>query len=92
MIIFFTEYSELATSTISQRSSVHYTGSWQLLHYLLTTMYGSVEVVLADGTEGDISEDSKILRVFGVINVIYEQPMVTIEVCIIMMNDNFYRY
>ena len=62
-------------STISQRSSLHYTGSWQLLHYLLASMYGSVEVVVSDGAE------SQALRVFNVVTVTQEPPVVVIEVC-----------
>ncbi|KAK3881838.1 hypothetical protein Pcinc_013744 [Petrolisthes cinctipes] len=67
------KYSELSVSTISQRSSLHYTGSWPLLHYLLSSMYGSLQVVPTEG------EENKALKVFDAVTITREPPVVIIE-------------
>ncbi|KAK7075515.1 Cleavage and polyadenylation specificity factor subunit 3 [Halocaridina rubra] len=67
------KYSDLTVSTINQRTSIQYDGSWQLLHYLLSSMYGNVEVVLPEGSE------SKCMRVFDSISVMHEPPVVVLE-------------
>ncbi|XP_050730774.1 cleavage and polyadenylation specificity factor subunit 3-like [Eriocheir sinensis] len=67
------KYSELSVSSISQRSSLHYTGSWPLLHYLLTSMYGTVEVLVTDAGE------NQALKVFDAVTIIHEPPVVVLE-------------
>ncbi|KAG7155877.1 Cleavage and polyadenylation specificity factor subunit 3-like [Homarus americanus] len=67
------KYSELSVSTISQRTSIHYTGSWQLLHYLLASMYGSIEAIASDSSENTS------LRVFDAVTIVQEPPVVVLE-------------
>lgn len=74
LLSYISEYSDLLVSTITQRSSIHYTGSWQLLHYLLASMYGSVEVILSETAENNS------LRVFDAITIVQEPPVVVLEV------------
>lgn len=68
------EYSELAVSTLSQRLSVNYTGSWQLLQYLMNTMFGNVEVLTTE------DPNQKVLRVFDSVNIVHEPPVIVLEV------------
>lgn len=77
-----TEYSDLTVSSISQRSSVYYTGPWQLLQYLLTNMYGNVEVVVSD------SSDAMSLRVFDAITIVFEPPVVVLEVLYVLVQSS----
>ncbi|KAK8719692.1 hypothetical protein OTU49_013855 [Cherax quadricarinatus] len=77
------KYSDLSVSTISQRTSIHYTGSWQLLHYLLASMYGSVEVILSDNSE------NKSLRIFDTITIVEEPPVVVLEWVASPTNDMY---
>jgi len=77
------KYSELAVSTVQQRLSVHYSGSWQLLHYLLASMYGNIEVVLEEENE------NKSLKIFGVITLIYQSPVVVLEWVASPANDMY---
>lgn len=77
------KYSELSVSTVQQRLSVHYSGSWQLLHYLLASMYGNIEVVLEE------EKDNKSLRIFGAITLIYSSPVVVLEWVASPANDMY---
>lgn len=77
------KYSELSVSTVQQRLSVHYSGSWQLLHYLLASMYGNIEVVLEE------EKDHRSLRIFGAITLIYQSPVVVLEWVASPANDMY---
>ncbi|CAL4121651.1 unnamed protein product, partial [Meganyctiphanes norvegica] len=77
------KYSELAVSTVQQRLSVHYSGSWQLLHYLLASMYGNIEVVVEE------EKENKSLKLFGVITLIYQSPVVVLEWVASPANDMY---
>ena len=61
-------------STITQRQSIAYTGTFPLLRYYLTQLSGDVE-------EYDVGE-KQALRVFKAVNVVFEGRMVTLEVVI----------
>ena len=61
-------------STITQRQSIAYTGTFPLLRYYLTQLSGDVE-------EYDVGE-KQALRVFKAVNVVFEGRMVTLEVAI----------
>ncbi|KAL7640374.1 UNVERIFIED_CONTAM: hypothetical protein RMT77_008647 [Armadillidium vulgare] len=67
------KYSELAVSTLSQRLSVNYNGSWQLLHYLMGTMFGNVDILTTE------DPNQKVLRVFDSVNVVHEPPVIVLE-------------
>ncbi|KAB7507057.1 Cleavage and polyadenylation specificity factor subunit 3 [Armadillidium nasatum] len=67
------KYSELAVTTLSQRLSVNYTGSWQLLQYLMNTMFGNVDILTTD------DPNQKVLRVFDSVNVVHEPPVIVLE-------------
>lgn len=77
------KYSELSVSTVQQRLSVHYSGSWQLLHYLLASMYGNIEVVIEE------EKENKSLRIFGAITLIYQSPVVVLEWVASPANDMY---
>ena len=69
----FIDYTDLAMSTITQRQSIAYTGTFPLLRYYLNQLSGDVE-------EYDVGE-KQALRVFKAVNVVFEGRMVTLEVC-----------
>ena len=69
---FISDYTDLAMSTITQRQSIAYTGTFPLLRYYLTQLSGDVE-------EYDVGE-KQALRVFKAVNVVFEGRMVTLEV------------
>ncbi len=68
----FSDYTDLAMSTITQRQSIAYTGTFPLLRYYLMQLSGDVE-------EYDVGE-KQALRVFKAVNVVFEGRMVTLEV------------
>ena len=59
-------------SKVTQRQSVTYTGTHQLLQYYLNQLSGDVELVE--------TRDTKALRVFKAVNVSMEHQMVVVEV------------
>jgi len=80
------KYTDLTMSTVTQRQSVHYTGSLELLQYILQHTAGEVETVEGEGVGGD---KKQIIRAFGAIDIIYEPRMVTLEWIASPCNDMF---
>lgn len=78
------KYTDLTLSTVTQRQSIFYAGSKELLEYLLTQLAGQLEHV-----KGDPSNKKQILRAFGAIDVIIEAKMVTLEWIATPCNDMF---
>ncbi|XP_064634413.1 cleavage and polyadenylation specificity factor subunit 3-like [Lineus longissimus] len=74
-------YTNLATSTVTQQQSISYSGSAQLLQYYLTQLAGDVERI-------EIGE-KVIFRLFKQINAILEQRMVVIEWIANPVNDMY---
>lgn len=62
---------------VTQRQSVFYSGSLPLLTYYLHQLAGHVDDV------DDRDPQKKTLLVFGTIQLTFEAPVVTLEVCII---------
>lgn len=77
------KYTDMTMSTVTQRQSVHYSGSHQLLQYMVQQLAGEVETVEAEKTE------KKIIRAFGAIDIVYEARMVTLEWIASPCNDMF---
>lgn len=65
-------YTELSTSTVTQRQSVAYSGSTALLEFHLSQIAGEIETIKLD--------DKKFLKVFKEITVKIDQRMVVLEV------------
>lgn len=59
----------MSISTVIQQQSVYFTGSMNVLRYLLTQLTGTVEAL-----------DDKKLRAFQAIDISLENKMVTLEV------------
>jgi len=78
------KYTDLTMSTVTQRQSVYYSGSLQLLQYLLHHTAGEVEVV-----EGENSDKRRVIRAFGCIDVIWTPRLVTLEWIASPCNDMF---
>lgn len=77
------QYTDLTMSTVTQRQSIFYSGSLQLLQYILQHTAGEVEVVEGEG------DKKRVIRAFGAIDVIYEPRMVTLEWIASPCNDMF---
>jgi len=78
------KYTDLTMSTVTQRQSVFYSGSKEMLEYLLTQLTGQLENV-----EGEKDDKKQIFRAFGAIDVIIEPKMVTLEWIASPCNDMF---
>lgn len=75
------KYTDMVMSTVGQRLSLNYTGSFQVLHFFLNQLSGDIEIV--EGTK-------KSLKVFGNVTVIQESPsMVVLEWNSSPINDLF---
>ncbi|KAH6937252.1 hypothetical protein HPB50_026206 [Hyalomma asiaticum] len=75
------KYTDMVMSTVGQRMSICYTGSFQMLHFFLNQLSGDVDIV-----EGP----KKALRVFGKVTIIQESPsMVVLEWNSSPVNDLF---
>ena len=70
-------------STVTQRQSIHYSGSPQLLAHILQQTAGEVETVAAE------SEHKRIIRAFGCVDIILETRLVTLEWIASPCNDMF---
>jgi len=80
------KYTDLTMSKVTQRQSIHYTGSLQVLHYVLQQTAGEVQIVEADG---DSVKKKTIIRAFGSIDIIHEPRLVTLEWVASPCNDMF---
>ena len=70
-------------STVTQRQSIHYGGTLAMLQHILQQTAGEVETVAAE------TENKKIIRAFGSIDIIWEPRMVTLEWIASPCNDMF---
>ena len=77
------KYTDLTMSTVTQRQSIHYSGSPQLLAHILQQTAGEVETVAAE------SEHKRIIRAFGCVDIILETRLVTLEWIASPCNDMF---
>ncbi|XP_013789930.1 cleavage and polyadenylation specificity factor subunit 3-like isoform X1 [Limulus polyphemus] len=75
------KYTDMVRSTVSQRLSLHYTGTLQLLHFFLNQLSGDVEAIDIQG--------KKALKVFRKILVIQGVDMVTLEWNASPVNDMY---
>lgn len=69
----FAEYTDLTMSTVTQRQSISYSGSFDLLHHMLIQLAKEAEILESK------TKDKKVIRVFGAIDVVHEKGMVTLE-------------
>lgn len=76
------KYTDMTISTVTQRQSVFYEGSFQLLQFLVSQLSGDIELV-----ETDL--DKKIIRAFGAIDIVHEKRMVTLEWIASPVNDMY---
>jgi len=80
------KYTDLTMSKVTQRQSIHYTGSLQVLHYVLQQTAGEVKIVEVNG---DTAKKKTIIRAFGSIDIIHEPRIVTLEWVASPCNDMF---
>merc|ERR1711997_1219629 len=81
------KYTDLTMSKVTQRQSIHYTGSLQVLQYVLQQTAGDVKIV---ETEGEPAAKKKtILRAFDSIDIIQEPRLLTLEWVASPCNDMF---
>jgi len=83
-----TKYTDLTTSTVTQRQSIYFSCSFALLHFMVSQLGGgggsggAVEVLEGEGSK-------KVIRAFGAVDVIYERRMVTLEWVASPVNDMY---
>ena len=77
-----TKYTDMTTSTVTQRQSVYVSASFELLHFMVSQLSGEVEVVQESG-------DKKVIRAFGAIDIVLERRMVTLEWVASPVNDMY---
>jgi len=77
------KYTHLTMSTVTQRQSIFYSGTLQLLQYILQHTAGEVECVEGEG------DKKRVIRAFGAIDIIYEPRLVTLEWIASPCNDMF---
>merc|ERR1739848_945226 len=66
-------------STVTQRQSIYFSGSFDLLRFMVTQVSGEVEVV----------EVNKVLRAFNAVDLVVERRMVTLEWKASPVNDMY---
>lgn len=73
------KYSDLTMSTVTQRQSIYFSGSFEFLRFMVAQVSGEVEVV----------EDNRVLRAFGAVDLVIERKMVTLEWVASPVNDMY---
>lgn len=87
------KYTDMTTSTVTQRQSVYYGGSFQLLQFMISQISGEVLIIPArifqvflkkyidlfkvETVETD--KEKKVIRAFGSVDIVCEKSMVTLE-------------
>ncbi|GAB6026543.1 Cleavage and polyadenylation specificity factor subunit 3 [Chamberlinius hualienensis] len=75
------KYTDMLMSTVTQRQSIHFTGSFTTLHYILGQLSGDLELF-------ELNE-KKAMKVFDAVTLIHEPPMVVLEWNASPVNDMF---
>jgi cleavage and polyadenylation specificity factor subunit 3 len=75
-------YTDMTMSTVTQRQSIYYSGSFQLLQYMVSQISGDVHTV-------ESSAEKKIIRAFEAVDIVVEKRMVTLEWVASPINDMY---
>ena len=78
-----TKYTDMTTSTVTQRQSVYFSCPFSLLYFMVSQLGGSVEVL------EEAAAAKKVIRAFGAVDVVYERRMVTLEWVASPVNDMY---
>ena len=73
------KYSDLTMSTVTQRQSIYFSGSFDFLRFMVAQVSGEVEVV----------EENRVLRAFKAVDLVVERKMVTLEWVASPVNDMY---
>ena len=73
------KYSDLTMSTVTQRQSVYFSGTFDFLRFMVAQVSGEVEVV----------EENRVLRAFKAVDIVIEKRMVTLEWVASPVNDMY---
>lgn len=68
---------------MTQRQSISFSGTFDLLHHMLIQLAKEVEVLESK------NKDKRVIRVFGVVDVVYEKGLVTVEWLASPVNDMY---
>ena len=74
------KYTDMTMSTVTQRQSIYYNGSFHLLQYMVSQISGDVHTV-------ESNAEKKIIRAFEAIDIVAEKRMVTLEWVASPIND-----
>lgn len=96
------KYTDMTLSTVTQRQSISYSGSFQLLQFMVSQLSGDAGLVEADGAAANANanaaagndadqDDKKIIRAFNAVDIVYEKKfaMVTLEWIASPVNDMY---
>jgi len=76
------KYTDMTMSTVTQRQSIYYNGSFNLLQYMVSQISGDIHTV-------ESGAEKKIIRAFDSIDVVVEKRMVTLEWVASPINDMY---
>ena len=75
----------MTVSSVTQRMGIHYSGNVQTLQAVLSHVSPDVEVV-------DSDKGLKTFRLFSAIDVIVDKTLVTLEVCLLVICENYFFF
>ena len=91
-----TKYTDMTMSTVTQRMSVYYSGTFELLHFMVSQLSGDVQLVQSESDSpsnaaSQSTETRKVIRAFGAVDIIYDRRMVmvTLEWIASPVNDMY---
>merc|ERR1712150_274809 len=88
-----TKYTDMTMSTVNQRMSVFYSGTFALLHFMISQLSVDVKLIQQENSSSNTgsqsSEPRKTLRAFDAIDILLDRRMVTLEWIASPVNDMY---
>ena len=76
------KYTDMTMSTVTQRQSIYFSGSFQLLQYMVSQLSSDVKLI-------ESGADKNIIRAFGGVDIVHEKRNVTLEWVASPVNDMY---
>jgi len=89
-----TKYTDMTMSTVNQRMSVFYSGTFSLLQFMISQLSTDVKVIQhetnsSSNASGQPNEQRKTLRAFDAIDILHDRRMITLEWIASPVNDMY---